>query len=141
MEFLLYLSPQSTEIYQMISRRIRVVENTPICRKHDIYGWFNVIEKTMTICTDRIISNDNSTYYMNETLLHESVHIAQYCKNNSLTPLGISNSQIQLSSRRNQDIESAVKISGPLVRQIEREAFWMEDKPNEVKYVVKKYCF
>jgi hypothetical protein len=140
MEFLLYLSPQSTEIYQMISRRIRVVENTPICRKHDIYGWFNVIEKTMTICTDRIISNDNSTYYMNETLLHESVHIAQYCKNSSLTPLGISNSQIQLSSRRTQDIESAVKISGPSVRQIEREAFWMEDKPNEVKYVVKKYC-
>jgi hypothetical protein len=141
MEFLLYLSPQSTEIYQMISRRIRVVENTPICRKHDIYGWFNVIEKTMTICTDRIISNNNSKYYINETLLHESVHIAQYCKNNSLTPLGISNSQIQLSSRRNQDIESAVKISGPLVRQIEREAFWMEDKPNEVKYVLKKYCF
>jgi hypothetical protein len=140
MEFLLYLSPQSTEIYQMISRRIRVVENTPICRKHDIYGWFNVIEKTMTICTDRIISNDNSKYYVNETLLHESVHIAQYCKNNSLTPLGISNSQIQLSSRRTQDIESAVKISGPSVRQIEREAFWMEDKPNEVKYVVKKYC-
>ena len=140
MEFLLYLSPQSTEIYQMISRRIRVVENTPICRKHDIYGWFNVIEKTMTICTDRIISNDNSKYYINETLLHESVHIAQYCKNNSLTPLGIANSQMQLSSRRNQDVESAVKISGPLVRQIEKEAFWMEDKPNEVKYVVKKYC-
>ena len=141
MEFLFYLSPQSTEIYQMISRRIRVVENTPICRKHDIYGWFNVIEKTMTICTNRIISNDNSKYYMNETLLHESAHIAQYCKNNSLTPLGIANSQIHLSSRRNQDVESAVKIAGSNVRQIEREAFWMEDKPNEVKYVVKKYCF
>ena len=140
MEFLLYLSPQSTEIYQMISRRIRVVENTPICRKHDIYGWFNVIEKTMTICTDRIISNDNSKYYMNETLLHEAVHLAQYCKNKSLTPLGIDSSQLQLSSRRNQDLESAVKISGSSVRQIEREAFWMEDKPNEVKYVVKKYC-
>ena len=78
---------------------------------------------------------------MNETLLHESAHIAQYCKNNSLTPLGIANSQIHLSSRRNQDVESAVKIAGSNVRQIEREAFWMEDKPNEVKYVVKKYCF
>jgi hypothetical protein len=140
MEFLLYLSPQSMEIYQMISRRIKIVENTPICRKHDIYGWFNVIEKTMTICTDRIISRNDSEYYINETLLHESVHIAQYCKNKSLTPLGIDSSQLQLSSRRNQDVESAVKISGPLVRQIEREAFWMEDKPNEVKYVVKKYC-
>jgi hypothetical protein len=141
MEFLFYLSPQSTEIYQMISRKIKVVENTPICRKHDIYGWFDVNKKTMTICTDRIISNDNSKYYMNETLLHESVHVAQYCKSKSLTPLDIANSQLQLSSRRNQDVESAVKISGPSVRQIEREAFWMEDKPNEVKYVVKKYCF
>jgi hypothetical protein len=140
MEFLLYLSPQSTEIYQMISRRIRVVENSPICRKHDIYGWFNVIEKTMTICTDRIVSRGDYRYYVNETLLHESVHVAQYCKNKSLTPLGIASSQLQLSSRRTQDVESAVRISGPLVRQIEREAFWMEDKPNEVKYIVKKYC-
>jgi hypothetical protein len=125
----------------MISRRVQVVENTLICRKYDIYGWFNVNEKIMTICTDRILSRGESKYYVNETLLHESVHIAQYCKNKSLTPLGISSSQMNLSSRRNQDVESAVKISGPSVRQIEREAFWMEDKPNEVKYVVKKYCF
>jgi hypothetical protein len=124
----------------MISRRIRVVENTPICRKYDIYGWFNINEKTMTICTDRIVSRGESEYYVNETLLHEFVHIAQYCKNKSLTPLGIASSQLQLSSRRNQDVESAVKMIGPSVRQIEREAFWMEDKPNEVKYVVKKYC-
>jgi hypothetical protein len=140
MEFLLYLSPESTEIYQIISRRIRVVENTPICRKYDIYGWFDANEKTMTICTDRIVSRNDSEYYVNETLLHESVHIAQYCKNKSLTPLGITPLQLQLSSRRNRDVESAVKMAGPLVRQIEREAFWMEDKPNEVKYVVKKYC-
>jgi len=140
MDFLLYLSPESTEIYQMISRRIRVVENAPICRKYDIYGWFNMDEKTMTICTNRIVSRGDYRYYVNETLLHESVHVAQYCKNKSLTPLGIASSQLKLSSRRNQDVESAVKMSGPSVRQIEREAFWMEDKPNEVKYVVKKYC-
>jgi len=78
---------------------------------------------------------------MNETLLHESAHVAQYCKNKSLTPLGIADSKINLSSRRNQDVESAVKIVGSKVRQIEREASWMEDKPNEVKYAVKKYCF
>ena len=140
MDFLLYLSPESTEIYQMISRRIRVVENAPICRKYDIYGWFNANEKTMTICTDRIVSGGDYRYYVNETLLHESVHVAQYCKNKSLTPLGIASSQIQLSSRRNQDVESSVRLLGSSVRQIEREAFWMEDKPNEVKYVVKKYC-
>jgi hypothetical protein len=124
----------------MISRRIRVVENTPICRELNIYGWFNVNKKTMTICTDRIVSRGDYRYYVNETLLHESVHVAQYCKNKSLTPLGIASSQIQLSSRRNQDVESSVRLLGSSVRQIEREAFWMEDKPNEVKYVVKKYC-
>jgi uncharacterized protein YdeI (BOF family) len=47
---------------------------------------------------------------------------------------------MELSSRRKQDLESAVKIAGSSVRQIEQEAFWMEDNPNEVKYVVKKYC-
>jgi len=141
MEFLLYLSPESTEIYQMISRRIKVVENSPICQKYDIYGWFNPNQKTMVFCTDRIVSRDNVKHYINETLLHESAHLAQYCKYKSIAPLGISDSKIQLSSRRNQDVESAVKISGPSVRQIEREAFWMEDKPNEVKYVLQKYCF
>ena len=45
MDFLFYLSPQSMEIYQMVSRKIRVVENTPICRKHDIYGWFDIEKK------------------------------------------------------------------------------------------------
>ncbi len=141
MEFLLYLFPESTEVYQIISRRIRVVENTPICRKLPIYGNFNSNEKTLTICTDKIISKDNSKYYINETLLHESAHLAQYCKNKSLTPLGIADSKMNLSFRRNRDVESAVKIVGSQFRQIEREAFWMEDKPNEVKYAVKKYCF
>tara|TARA_R110000868_G_scaffold288416_1_gene548713 strand:+ start:223 stop:648 length:426 start_codon:yes stop_codon:yes gene_type:complete len=141
MDFLFYLSPQSMEIYQMVSRKIRVVENSPICKKHDIYGWFDIAKKTMNICTDRIVSRDNVKYYINETLLHESVHLSQYCKNKSLTPLGILSSNMNLSDRRRQDVESAVKLIGPSIRQIEMEAFWMEDKPNEVKYVMKKYCF
>ena len=47
---------------------------------------------------------------------------------------------MNLSDRRRKDVESAVRLVGPSIRQIENEAFWMEDKPNEVKYVVKKYC-
>ena len=140
MDFLFYLSPQSMEIYQMVSRKIRVVENAPICRKHDIYGWCSPTEKTMNICTNRIVSRENAEYYINETLLHESVHLAQYCKNKSLTPLGISSSNMNLSDRRRKDVESAVRLGAPSVRQLANEAFWMEDKPNEVKYVVKKYC-
>lgn len=140
MVFLYYLTPFSLEVYQQISRKFRIVENAPICREHDIYGWFDHTKKILSICTERIVSRDNVAYYINETLLHEAVHVAQYCKNKSLTPLGIATSTMNLSSRRRQDVEKAVKIIGPQIRQIEMEAFWMEDKPNEVKYVLKKYC-
>ena len=143
MEFLLYLSPESTEIYQIISRRIRVVENTPICRKHDIYGWYDSNTKTMALCTDRIKSGPNSTYYINETLYHESVHVAQACKtgNKYLKSFGISLSDMPISNNRKNDIKNAVSIAGESVRHLEHEAFWMEDKPDKVKYVVQKYCF
>ena len=70
MEFLLYLSTQGLDIYNMISKKVLVVENTPICRKHDIYGWYDSNTKTMALCTDRIKSGPNSTYYINETLYH-----------------------------------------------------------------------
>ena len=143
MEFLLYLSPIGKEIYSLISQRIKVVENTPICRKHDIYGWFDAPKRTMTFCTDTIKKGPNPEYYMNETLFHESVHVSQSCKNNMgwVAPLWISPSLMPINQRRKTDIETAKKIVGNNVQQIEHEAFWMEDKPEKVKYVLKKYCF
>jgi hypothetical protein len=45
-----------------------------------------------------------------------------------------------LNERRTIDLNTAVKMTGQR-RQIEHEAFWMEDKPEKVKYVVQKYCF
>jgi hypothetical protein len=142
MEFLLYLSPEGTEIYKMISKKVRVVENTPICQKYDIYGWYQNTSKTMVFCTDRIVSQDNPKYYINETLFHESVHVAQACKQNmkEIFPLGISSSSMTLSSNRSNDLLKSIQMSGQHIAPIEREALWMEDKPNEVKYVVKKYC-
>lgn len=143
MEFLLYLSTQGLDIYNMISKKVLVVENTHICRKHDIYGWYDSNTKTMTLCTDRIKSGPNSTYYINETLYHESVHVAQACKtgNKYLKSFGISLSDMPISNNRKNDIKNAVSIVGESVRHLEHEAFWMEDKPDKVKYVVQKYCF
>lgn len=143
MEFLLYLSPASQEIYNMISQKVRVVENAPICRQHDIFGWYNPQENSMTICTNRIKNNPDYAYYVNETLLHESTHLAQSCKvgRGYLAPFGISKSAMPISDRRKTDINSAAKIVGEHIRPIEHEAFWMEDKPDKVKYVVQKYCF
>jgi len=139
MDFLLYLSPSGNEIYQTISKKIKFVENTPICRKYDIYGWFDSKSKTMTFCTNRIKFNGNASHYINETLYHESTHVAQSCKNNKLIPLGLY--PINLPPNKESDLKKSTSISGLNSYKIEREAFWLEDKPKKVLYYLKKFCF
>jgi len=143
MEFLLFLTPIGREIYELASHRVTFAENHAICRKHDIFGYYDSNGNIMYICTDRMKQTDNPKYWINETLYHEAVHMAQDCNGKGkvwFKPFGINPSQMPLSQRRLDDIESALKIA-PNVRAIEHEAFWMEDKPEKVKYVVQKYCF
>jgi uncharacterized protein YdeI (BOF family) len=106
-------------------------------------GWYNSKQNVMTFCTSKIKTTIDPEYYINETLLHESVHVAQSCKEGSgyIEPFGISKSSMLLTQRRKDDVISAVKINGEQVRHIEHEAFWMEDKPDKVRYVLQKYCF
>jgi hypothetical protein len=143
MEFLLYLSPESHKIYTLISQKVKVVENAPICRKHDIFGWYQSNKKLITICTDRIKDFQNFEKYVNETINHESVHVAHECKSNNGTmiPFGISPDTMHLDDRRKTDLNSSIRINGETNRRIEHEALWMEDKPDKVEYVLKKYCF
>jgi hypothetical protein len=127
----------------MLSNKIRVVENASICRQWDIYGWYNATSKTMIICTDRIKAGSDSKNYLNETLLHESAHVAQSCKNNmgNLLPIGIPDSLIKLSDKRSKDLSKTTRIYGSKNYRIEKEAFWLEDKPDKVKYAIKRFCF
>ena len=144
MEFLLYLTPIGRDIYNLMSQKVRFLENPPICREKDIYGWYDASKDTMSICTDRILAGPSPKYYINETLFHEAVHAAQDCKavhtSYWYVPFGIKPSQMKLSERRRDDLETSVSIH-PNNRAIEHEAFWLEDKPEKVRYVVKKYCF
>jgi hypothetical protein len=142
MEFLLYLSPESSEIYKMVSRKVRVVENTPICRQHDIFGYYDAVKKNLSICISRIKTYGNLEENVTETFLHESVHIAQDCKTkgNYLAPFGISPSVMDLNQRRQNDLKRTIAFDSRL-KYIDMEAYWMEDKPDKVKYVVQKYCF
>lgn len=144
MEFLLYLTPINYEVYQLISKKINVVENGSICRQHDIFGWYNSKSKTMNICTDKIksVSMDiHST--INETLLHESVHFAQSCKNSfgNILEFGIPISKMPISKDKELEINQLVSKYGKEYRHFEHEAYWMEDKEEKVTYVLKKYCF
>lgn len=142
MNFLLYLSPDGMDIYNMVSKKIRVVENAPICRKYDIFGFYNAPQKTLTMCTNKIQTYSNVEKNVHETLMHESAHVAQSCKTNfrHLAPLGINPSNMYLNYQRENDLKKAIAFN-PSLKNIDREAFWMEDKPNQVKYVLKKYCF
>lgn len=143
MEFLLFLAPPAKEIYSLLSQKIKFAENTAICRKYDIYGWFDPNVNTLTFCTDKIKSRPDAEYYVNETFYHEATHAAQFCKNNynSMVPLGISPYDMSLSDNRKIDLKTAIAIGGKVIAKLEHEAFWMEDKPGKVKHAVKKYCF
>ena len=142
MNFLLYLSPEGMDVYNMVSRKVRVVENAPVCRKYDIFGFYSAPQKTLTMCTSKIQNYENISKYVHETLMHESTHVAQSCRTNFryLTPFGINSSSMYLNSSKENDLKRVVAFN-PSLKDIDREAFWMEDKPNEVKHVLKKYCF
>jgi len=140
MEFISYLSTDGKDIYKLLSKKIHFAENTSICRKHKIYGWFESSSKTMVFCTQRIKSNPDFKYYVEETLLHESGHVAQYCKGRgTVVPLGLNANY--LSSRRIEDLKLSVSMFGNQIRKVETEAYWLENKPSEVKTQILKYCF
>ena len=91
---------------------------------------------------NKIKSYGNLHENVTETFLHESVHIAQDCKTkgNYLAPFGISPSVMNLNQRRQNDLKRTIAFDSRL-KYIDMEAYWMEDKPDKVKYVVQKYCF
>lgn len=142
MEFLLYLSTQQMDVYKLVSKKVRVVENSSICRKYDVFGFYNAPQKTLSICTNKIKSYPNFEKNVNETLLHESVHVAQSCKTNFryLTHFGIDASSMYLNSQKKADLKKVIAFDARL-KYVDMEAFWMEDKPEKVRYVVRKYCF
>ena len=143
MDYVAYLNPIAMEVHQLVRQKVAIVENGPACHKFDIFGLFHVHKRELTICTARILRSEDSMRHINETFLHESVHVAQACKGRfrSMHAFGVNSSAMVLTASRERDLGRSVQLFGRHLREIEREAFWMEDKPNEVKYVVNKYCF
>jgi hypothetical protein len=138
MEFLLYLTPQAKEIVNIIHKaKYSVRENVEFCRNKDFFGYAD-FGKKFVICTKNIKNSGlNVKFYINETVYHESVHVAHHC--NGYRPFGISKSDMYLSSNKLQDVKNSVN-SSTASSQMEHESYWMEDKPEKVRYVLKKYC-
>ena len=139
MEFFLYLNSQSKEIINLVNKaKYSVNENIGFCRDKRFFGYVDHGKKFI-ICTKNIkTSGFDPKFYINETILHESVHVAHHC--NGYRPFWISKKDMHLPSNKLQDIKNSVNVSSAS-SQMEHEAFWMEDKPDKVRYVLKKYCF
>ena len=134
MEFLLYLTPVGREIISAIMQRnYNVKENAPICRNKEIMG--TVQTPNFVICLNNIKNGVSPVdYYVNETVYHEAVHVAQACRGK---PLGIN---VTLDPYKMNDVVRSVKV-GNSYPVYESEAYFLEDKPEQVLYYLKKFCF
>jgi hypothetical protein len=134
MQFLLYLTPVGQEIISTVMRRnYNVIENAPICRNKKLFG--TVQTPNFVICLNNIKNTISPVdYYVNETVYHEAVHVAQSCKKG---PLGV---EVSLDVYKMNDVVNSVK-NGGAYPVYESEAYFLEDKPEQVLYYLKKFCF
>jgi len=136
MEFINYLTPPVKEILNMVRlANFQIIENGSRCNNKNVFGWKDT--KVITICTNNIVSHGQPHIYVTETLLHEAVHVAQSCKGGSFH---ISKKLMPLPPEKLVDVKQSISISINS-STTEHEAYWMEDKPEKVKYVLNKFCF
>lgn len=123
-----YLTPTHQEILdtlQLANVQV-IVSDHPICKtkKFDGYVITNKSPKykpkrtQLILCEEVMFANyQDGPGEVNRTLAHESVHIAQVCKygDGYIRPLGFR-------------------------KDIEAEAFAIQDTPREVLRILKKYC-
>jgi aspartate ammonia-lyase len=136
MEFLLYLTPIGQElISKVMMKNYRVVENSAYCRNKEIFG--GIQGSNFIICTNNIKNTISPVkHYVNETVYHEAVHVAQACKRG---PLKIADAT--LDKYKLNDVARSLKVSNKSYPVYETEAYYLEDKPKRVLYYMKKYCF
>ena len=141
MEYLSYLEPASQAVQQLVAPLVRIVEDGPPCRQSNIFGQFHARRREVTICTSTIRKYPDARTLINDTLMHEATHVAQACQSGfrHVTPFGIQSRTMTLTAQRESDLARLLK-SRPELSQIDREAFFFEDKPNLVRYVLRKYC-
>lgn len=145
MGFFLYLTSDSHAIIQdMIAANIQVRENVEYCRNSNLFGYADLPNK-FVICTDNIRNQGYNPYvYVNETIYHEAIHVAQICKGNHKTVslIGIPEKEMPLPWNKLQDIKNSIKATNNKINAMkEHEAYYFEDKPGKVRYYVRKFCF
>ena len=144
MDYIAHLNPVEQQVQALVVRVARVEEDAPICYQREIYGHFDTRGMRMTICTGRMRATEpwDLRRRINETLMHEAVHVAQACKGGQryLSALGVKRTDMVLDQARYADLRLIV-ASDRRLASIDHEALYYQDKPSKVKYMIQKYCF
>ena len=154
MEFIIFLSKLDKEILNLLIKTNYTVEENKIeCLiNKEIKGLHNFEENKIIICTENA---KRKTNYRNEkkqpnkdnfktelairkALRHEATHAIQKCNNNK-TVGDIKDLVNRLHPSKRRSLEySTSKFSGTYAKEV--EAYILEDKPQKVKNMIKKYC-
>lgn len=123
-----YVTPTHQDILDAIRQAnfVVYVNNHKVCRTQKYDGYVITTRNSLNqsrknefvICPNVIRKNyEDWQTEINRTIAHEAVHVAQVCKdgNGYLRPLGFR-------------------------KDIEKEAFAVQDNPREVLRIVRKYC-
>ena len=152
MEFIVFLNKIDREIIDLIRKAdYSIEENTSLCLINKRFiGFHKKVEKSIVICTNNAKkignfrkksanNNDNhkTKLIIRRGLRHEATHMAQSCNNDKVTGI-IENLDKKLNKNKLNALNSSVKISGNLKKEV--EAYVMEDKPRKVKEAIEKYC-
>ena len=150
MEFILFLSKIDKEIIELINKSNNSIEeNTALCAMDKKFvGFYKRREKVIVICTknakklggyreDKRYDNHKTNIYIRRALRHEATHLVQSCNNNKPTGI-IKNIENRIHEGKLKALNSSVQLSGNYEKEL--EAYVMEDKPRQVKEMLKRYC-
>lgn len=127
--------------------------NTQSCATKDVVGLYTSGSRRMALCTDQIrrISSERGAYrsLLQATLAHEATHAAQFCRlerRGGPPSVDIAAAKLYaLPANQRHDLSRALAIGmSDLPRSVawrqEAEAFYLEDKPDQVVRMLARYC-
>lgn len=136
-----YLSPTGQQIIEYVSKaHFKVHQSGYDCSNKDFAGATIHNKKIFLVCVQNIMNATQSKKIIEETVIHEAVHVAQYCGGRNT--LGIPKNKMHLSAFKLYDVQKSISLTqDPSTKNAEYEAYWLEDKPEQVLYYLKKFCF
>ena len=154
MEFIIFLGKLDKEILDLLIRANNIVEENKIecLLNKEIMGLHKLEENKIIICTENAKRKTNykvSKKHSNKdnfkterairkALRHEATHVVQKCNNNEIVG-NIKDLENKLhKSKRKALAFSTTEFAGTYNKEV--EAYVLEDKPKEVKKMLKSYC-